>query len=117
MQILGEVRGIEPGGKRASQPAGPEHPGAAVGHQVTERNEPEHPPLHLPGVGLDRQVDVVAGVVDAYGDRAALDVEPAFGSTRAGQPQVQDDALLRQFRRDRALVQAPEERLRGDVRP
>ena len=80
--------------------------GVAVGDQVTERGEADQPSLHLPGVGLDRQVDVVAGVVGAHGNRAALDVEPALSSARAGQRQVQDGALPRKLGRDRVLVQA-----------
>ena len=81
----------------------------AVGDQVTERDAADQPALHLSGVGLDRQVDVVAGVVGAHGDRAALDVKPALGGTRAGQRQVHDGALRGEPGRVRVLVHAPHE--------
>ena len=81
-----------------------------VGDQVTERDEADQPALHLPGVGFDRQVNVVAGIIGAHGDRAALDVEPALSGARAGQHHVQDGALLGKLGRDRVLVQAPHER-------
>src|SRR5215831_4157808 len=109
-QAFSELGVIEPGGERPGEPAGPEQAGVAAGYQVTERNEADQPALHLPGVGLDRQVDVVSGVVFAHGDRAALDVQPAFGSARAGQPQVQHGALPRELGRDRLLVQIPHHR-------
>src|SRR5215471_8365372 len=72
-QVFSEVGGVEPGWECPGEPAGPEQAGVAVGDQVTERGEADQPALHLPGVGLDRQVDVVAGVIGAHGDRAVLD--------------------------------------------
>src|SRR5215467_2780447 len=99
-QAFSELGVVEPAGERSGEPAGPEQAGVAAGHQVTERDEADQPALHLPGVGLDRQVDVVSGVVGAYGDRTALDVEPALGGARAGQRQVQHGALPRKLGRD-----------------
>jgi hypothetical protein len=57
----------------------------AVGYKVTERHKPDQPPLHLPGVCLDRQVDVVPRVVLADADRAAFDLESALSRADAGQ--------------------------------
>src|SRR5690348_16980501 len=84
-QAVRKVGVVEPGGKRSGKPAGSEHTGVAAGYEVAERYKPDQPPLHLPGVCLDRQVDVVARVVLAYADRATLDLEPALGRADAGQ--------------------------------
>jgi hypothetical protein len=71
VQAFGEVGGVEPGRERPGQPARPEQAGVAVGDQVTEWDKADQPALHLPGVSRDRQVDVVAGIVRAHGDRVA----------------------------------------------
>src|SRR5690242_12332442 len=83
-QAFSELGVVEPGGERPGEPTGPEQASMAAGYQVTERDEADQPALHLPGVGFDRQVDVVSGVIGAYSDGAVLDVEPALSGARAG---------------------------------
>ena len=88
-------RCVEPGRERPGQPARPEQPGVPAGDQLAERDPADEPAVHLRGVGLDGEVDVVALVVLADGDRAASMLEPALGAAGAGQDQVHDGALPR----------------------
>ena len=84
----------------------PEHAGVAAGDQVTERDEADEPALHLPGVGFDRQVNVVPGVIGAHGDLAVRQLsQPSAAPCGSA-----DRALPGQLGRDRVLVQAPHER-------
>src|SRR5262249_7663395 len=109
-QAFSELGVVKPAGERPGEPTGPEQTGAAAGYPVPGRGHGDQPPLHRSGVGLDGWVAVVSWVVFAHGDRAALDVQRAFGGARAGQPQMQHGALPRELGHDCLFVQIPHHR-------
>ena len=60
LQPLGEERRVEPRREATSQASRAEQANVAAGDQRVERDQAEQPTVHLPVVGLNRQVDVDA---------------------------------------------------------
>ena len=89
-QARGERRHVEPGREGPGQPARPEQPRVPAGHQLAERHPADEPAMHLRGVGLEGEIDVVALVVLADGGPGRVELEPALGPVGAGQDQMDD---------------------------
>src|SRR5436309_11944409 len=78
-KLLAELALDEPGGECTGQPARTDQPDVAGADELAEGREAGEPSIHLPGVALDDEVDILALILLADGHAVAVDVEPALG--------------------------------------
>lgn len=79
-QSLSKRGDVKPGRERPRESARPEQPRVPASDQITKGKPPDQPSVHLRGVRLNREVDVVSLVVLADRDARAADLQPTLSS-------------------------------------
>src|SRR4051794_12377103 len=87
-QLVAERARREPGRKRACKATGPDHAHVTGTEQGSKRHDARQPLVHVTGVALDDEIDVLALVVLAHSHAIAVDVEPGLRATNTGEDDV-----------------------------